>query len=89
MAVAIVIRSRVWHDCWVSRYIGSFAAHKRVRERTIRGVLIVCCWRHSTAEVDRCHTDSNTILSVIDSTAVGKDVDVGAFRSELAVALQV
>lgn len=49
---------------------------------------MICRWGHSATQVDRCHTDSNTVLSVIDSTAIGEDVDVGAFRSELAVALQ-
>lgn len=42
---------------------------------------------HSAAEVDRCHSNRNTVLAVIDAPAVGKYVDVGAFGAKLAVTL--
>lgn len=86
-AVAVIVRIGVGYDARVTSHIASFAAHKGVGECAVGWLLVICCWRNSATKVDRCHTYSNTILSVIDSTTVGKYVYVGAFRSELAVTL--
>lgn len=43
---------------------------------------------HAAAQVDRRRTDGDAVLAIVDSAAVGKDVDVGTLGSEFAVALQ-
>ncbi len=42
---------------------------------------------HSGTEVDGRRANRDAVLAVVDPSAVGEDVDVGAFWSEFAVAL--
>lgn len=52
----------------------------RCRRRRIR--------RGSAGKIEGSSTDGDTILSVIDASTVGQDVNVGAFGPEFAVSLE-
>lgn len=43
---------------------------------------------HAAAKVNGRDADGDPVLAVVDATAVGQDVDVGAFGPELAVSLE-
>ena len=49
---------------------------------------MVCVGIHTSSKGHGGSSYCHTVLAVVDATAIGQHVDVGAFRTEFAVALQ-